>query len=40
MTLDIISYSDLLESTNILALQKLENALLNKGIVGVRIYQA
>jgi isopenicillin N synthase-like dioxygenase len=34
MTLDIISYSDLLESTNT-ALQKLENALLNKGIVGI-----
>lgn len=36
MILDIISYSDLLEPTNTLALLKLESALLHKGIVGIR----
>src|SRR5258708_6440209 len=36
LVLDIISYSDLLEPSNTCALQELENALLHKGIVGIR----
>lgn len=34
--LDVISYHDLIDSTNTVAHQALENALLNKGIVGIR----
>lgn len=36
MQLDIISYTDLLDPSHLLARQQLEAALLNKGIVGIR----